>query len=116
MAKGLSTVELAQTLALGADVVRKLEQGRILAASVPQRLANRLAEILAVSQEQVLLMLRPSRGTELQPALLRRKAVGKTSQSEVQSPQSQTFAEAVQHSPSMAAEQRAAWLKEDDQG
>ena len=53
-AKGISLVELARRLTLGADVVQKLERGRILAASVPQRLTDQLAEVLAVSKEQVL--------------------------------------------------------------
>ncbi len=115
-AKGLSLVELARQLTLGVDVVRKLEQGRILAASVPQRLTNRLAETLAVSQEHVLALLRAAPGSELQPALLRQRTVGKQSQRESQPAQPQTFAEAVQHSPSMAAEQRAFWLNEDAEG
>src|SRR5579885_1726749 len=52
-ASGLSMVEFARRLALGADVVRKLEQGRIIAASVPQKLVETLAETLAVSTEQI---------------------------------------------------------------
>jgi transcriptional regulator with XRE-family HTH domain len=110
-AAGLSLVELARRLALGADVVQKLEQGRILATSVPQRLADRLAEAVAVSKEQIWVILRSAPGTEAQPALLRRR-VGKSSQPEGQPAQPQTFAEAVQHSPSMAAEQRVFWLGE----
>lgn len=115
-ASGISLVELARRLTLGADVVRKLEQGRILAASVPQRLAERLAETLAVSKEQVWAMLRAGPGAEFQPALLRQRPVGKQSQREGQPAQPQTFAEAVQHSPSMAAEQRAFWLQENAEG
>jgi transcriptional regulator with XRE-family HTH domain len=111
-ARGLSLVELARQLTLGVDVVRKLEEGRILAASVPQRLANRLAETLAVSQEHILALLRTPPGNEFQPALRRQQTVGKQSQRESQPVQSQTFAEAVQHSPSMADEQRAFWLNE----
>jgi DNA-binding transcriptional regulator YiaG len=113
---GLSLVELARRLALGADVVRKLEQGRILAASVPQRLVDRLAGVLAVSKEQVWSVLRSAPGAEVQPALLRRRSVGKKSQPEGKSAQPQTFAEAVQSSPSMAAEQRARWLTEHNEG
>src|SRR5579859_638858 len=108
---GLSLVELARRLALGADVVQKLEQGRILVSSVPQRLADRLAAALSLSQEQVWAMLRTTPGTELQPALLRRRTVGKGGQAESQPAQPQGFAEAVEHSPSMAAEQRAFWLE-----
>jgi transcriptional regulator with XRE-family HTH domain len=112
-ASGLSLVELARRLTLGADVVQKLEQGRIIAASVPQRLTDRLAEVLSLSKEQIWTMLRSAPGMELQPALLRRRPIGKNSQPEGQPAQPQTFAEAVQHSPSMAPEQRALWLEED---
>ncbi|HLW03148.1 MAG TPA: helix-turn-helix transcriptional regulator [Ktedonobacterales bacterium] len=114
-ASGLSLVELARRLALGADVVQKLERGRITAASVPQRLVDRLAETLAVSKEQIWSMLRSTPGTSVQPALLRQRSVGKVSQPEGQPVQEQAFAEAVQHSPSMAAEQRAFWLEENPQ-
>ncbi|HEY7350573.1 MAG TPA: helix-turn-helix transcriptional regulator [Ktedonobacterales bacterium] len=115
-ASGLSLVELARRLALGADVVQKLEQGRIIAASVPQKLADRLAEALAVSKDQVWALLRSTPGAELQPAFQRRRSVGKNSQPEGRSVQPQSFAEAVQHSPSMAAEQRARWLAENGEG
>jgi DNA-binding transcriptional regulator YiaG len=115
-ASGLSMVEFARRLALGADVVRKLEQGRIIAASVPQRLVEALSQTLAVSTEQVLALLRGAPGAGVQPALLRRRPVGKANQAEDQSVQPQTFAEAVRHSPSMTAEQRGAWLAADEEG
>ncbi len=115
-ARGLSLVELARRLGLGADVVQKLEQGRIVAASVPQRLADRLAETLAVSKDQIWAMLRSAPGASAQPALLRRRAVGKSSQSEGQPAQPQTFDEAVRHSPSMAPEQLAFWVEEQGEG
>ncbi len=114
-AGGLSLVELARRLALGADVVQKLEQGRITVASVPQRLVDRLAETLAVSKEQIWTMLRSAPGTGVQPALLRRRSVGKISQPESQPVQEQAFADAVEHSPSMATEQRMFWLEENHQ-
>ena len=113
-AKGISLVELARRLTLGADVVQKLERGRILAASVPQRLTDQLAEVLAVSKEQVQALLSSTPGAEY--ALRRQRPVGKNSRAEGQAVQSQTFAEAVQHSPSMAAEQRAFWLAENNEG
>jgi DNA-binding transcriptional regulator YiaG len=115
-ASGLSMVAFARRLALGADVVRKLEQGRIIAASVPQRLVEALSETLAVSTEQVWALLRGAPGAGVQPALLRRRPVGKANQAEDQSVQPQTFAEAVQHSPSMTTDQRGAWLAEGDEG
>ncbi len=108
---GLSLVDLARRLALGADVVQKLEQGRIAVASVPQKLADRLAEALTMSSEQVWNLLRATPGTQAQPALLRRRMTGRPAQQNDQ-PVEQTFAEAVLHSPSMTAEQRALWLEE----
>src|SRR5690242_13136924 len=42
-ASGLSMVDLALRLSLGTDVVKKLEQGGIAVASLPQKLADRLA-------------------------------------------------------------------------
>ncbi|HEU5368435.1 MAG TPA: helix-turn-helix transcriptional regulator [Ktedonobacterales bacterium] len=115
-ASGLSMVEFARRLALGADVVRKLEQGRIIAASVPQRLVEALSQTLAVSTEQIRALLGGAPGAGVQPALLRQRPVGKNNRSEDQSVQPQTFAEAVQHSLSMTAEQREVWLKENNEG
>lgn len=111
-ASGISLVDLARRLSLGADVMQKLEQGRIAVASVPQKLADRLAEALAMTSEQVWNLLRAAPGTQAQPALLRRRTVGKAAQHEGTPAEPLTFAEAVQHSPSMTAEQRASWLEE----
>lgn len=115
-ATGISLVDLARRLALGTDVVQKLEQGRIAVASLPQKLTDRLAEALSMTSEQASNLLRAAPGTQAQPALMRvvpRKG-GKAAQQEAMSAEPLTFAEAVQHSPSMAAEQRAFWLEESD--
>jgi transcriptional regulator with XRE-family HTH domain len=113
-AADLSLVELARRLALGADVVQKLEQGRIAVASLPQKLADRLAEVLSMTSEQAMNLLRAAPATQAQPALMRwrPKAGGKAAQPEDVPAEAQSFAQAVQHSPSMAAEQRAFWLEE----
>jgi transcriptional regulator with XRE-family HTH domain len=113
-ASGISMVDLASRLSLGTDVVKKLEQGGIAVASVPQRLADRLAEALTITSEQVWNLLRAGPGTQAQPALMRvrPRKVGKAAQQEDTSAEPLTFAEAVQHSPSMTAEQRASWLEE----
>lgn len=113
---GIALVDLARRLSLGADVVQKLEQGGIAVASVPQKLADRLAEALAITSEQVWNLLRAGPGTA-QPALRRvvqrpGRPLGKAAQREEKSAEPLSFAEAVQHSPSMTAEQRASWLKE----
>lgn len=109
--QGLSLMELGRRLNLGIDVVQKLEQGRIALASVPQHLLDRLADVLLLSQEHVREILQITPGKALQPALLRRRTVGRTTAPESQSAQTQTFSEAVQRSPSMTAEQRAFWLE-----
>ena len=113
-ASGVSLVDLARRLSLGADVMQKLEQGRIAVASVPQKLADRLAEALAITSEQVWNLLRSAPGTQAQPALMRQRPRkgGKAGRQEETSAEPLTFAEAVQHSPSMTSEQRASWLEE----
>ncbi|HEX6776659.1 MAG TPA: hypothetical protein VF099_00585 [Ktedonobacterales bacterium] len=114
---GVAMVDLARRLSLGVDVVQMLEQGRIAVASVPQKLADRLAEALAITSEQVWNLLRAAPGTA-QPALRRefqrpsRKTAGKAAQQERMPSEPLTFAEAVQHSASMTADQRASWLEE----
>ena len=110
-AAGLALVELARRLNLGTDVVQKLEQGRLVAASVPHKLAARLAEALKLTSEQVWELLRMPPTMQAQPALLRQRTVGKVS-AKRQTPEPQTFAEAIQHSPNMTAAQRADWLNE----
>jgi transcriptional regulator with XRE-family HTH domain len=115
-ARGLSLMQLGQRLDLGVDVVQKLEQGRITVASLPQRLTDRLADVLALSRERIGEILQKTPGQSLQPALLRRRTVGRTAPSENQPAQPQTFAEAVQRSPSMTDEQRAFWLEEEREG
>jgi transcriptional regulator with XRE-family HTH domain len=115
-ARGLSLMQLGQRLGLGIDVVQKLEQGRITVASLPQRLIDRLADALTLSKERVGEILQTAPGQSLQPALLRRRPVGRATPSESHSAQTQTFAEAVQRSPSMTDEQRAFWLEEQREG
>lgn len=110
---GVAMVDLARRLSLGVDVVQMLEQGRIAVASVPQKLADRLAEALAMTSEQVWGLLRAAPGTA-QPALrrVRPRTTGKAGRQKETSAEPLTFVEAVQHSPSMTAEQRASWLEE----
>ncbi len=110
-AAGLALVDLARRLSLGTDVVQKLEHGRLVASSLPQKLAERLAEALKLQVEQVWELLRTPPAMQAQPALLRRRTVGKVPP-ESQELEPQTFAEAIQHSPSMTPEQRVAWLDE----
>lgn len=115
-AQGLSLMELGRRLGLGIDVVQKLEQGRITLASVPQHLIDRLADVLLLSKEHIVEIFRTAPGHSLQPALLRRRTVGRTTSPEHQPAPAQTFAEAVQRSPSMTAEQRAFWLEGHGEG
>lgn len=113
---GVAMVDLARRLSLGVDVVQMLEQGRIAVASMPQKLADRLAEALAMTSEQVWNLLSAAPGTA-QPALRReqrpsRRTVSKAGRQEGTPAEPLTFADAVQHSPSMTADQRASWLEE----
>ena len=111
-ASGVAMVDLARRLSLGVDVVQMLEQGRIAVASVPQKLADRLAEALAMTSEQVWNLLRSAPGIQSQPAFQRRRTTGKAGRKGETSAEPLTFAEAVQHSASMTADQRASWLEE----
>lgn len=115
-ARGLSLMQLGHRLGLGIDVVQKLEQGRITVASMPQRLIDKLADVLLLSKAHIWEILRMAPGQSLQPALLRRRTVGRITPPESQPAQAHTFAEAVQRSPSMTNEQRAFWLGEHDEG
>jgi len=106
-ARGLSLAQAARSLRLGVDVLDKLEKGRILAATVPSRLLNELATLLALPLQQVRACLdRPT--PAMAPALRRQRAAstGPTTAAP------QTFADAVRRSPGMTDEERAEWLEE----
>jgi transcriptional regulator with XRE-family HTH domain len=102
-ARGLSLAAAARGLGLGPDVLADLEAGLIQAASVPERLARALGELLETTAEQVRAALESQ--PMLRPALQRDRS--QTGEVPVRD-----FAEAVRLSPSMTAEQKAQWLAE----
>lgn len=102
-ARGLSLAAAARGLGLGPDVLADLEAGLIQAASVPERLARALGELLETTAEQVRAAL--ERQPMLRPALQRDRS--QTGEVPVRD-----FAEAVRLSPSMTPEHKAQWLAE----
>ncbi|HYM26881.1 MAG TPA: helix-turn-helix transcriptional regulator [Steroidobacteraceae bacterium] len=102
-ARGLSLALLARQLSVGADVLSALEAGLIRSASIPDRFVRALSEALAASMEAVRAALETA--PVVRPALQRSRA----SSGEVTP---RDFAEAIQLSPAMSAEQKARWLSE----
>lgn len=105
-ARGLTMKGLAARLGLGTDVVGGLESGYIRAASAPERLVHALSDALNATADQIRLALQTQ--ASLAPALLRSR-----SGASIETPEQPIldFAEAVRLSPSMTAEQKAAWAE-----
>jgi hypothetical protein len=102
-ARGLSLAMLARQLSVGADVLSALEAGLIRGASIPDRFVRALSEALAASLEAVHAALEAP--PVVRPALQRSRAA-----TEEVAPRD--FAEAIQLSPAMTAEQKARWLSD----
>jgi hypothetical protein len=102
-ARGLSLALLARQLSVGADVLSALEAGLIRGASIPDRFVRALSETLATSMEAVRAALETP--LMVRPALQRSRL-----SSEEVAPRD--FAEAIQLSPAMTAEQKARWLSD----
>lgn len=100
-ARGISLAAFARQLGLGMDVLADLEAGLIRAASIPDRLVQRVGDVLQASAEQVRLAL------QTQPVL--RPAYGRDPSSS-QEVTERDFAEAVRVSTSMSVEQKHEWL------
>lgn len=103
--RNLGQVALAKRVGLGADVVSKLEHGKIRAASIPERLLHALGEALGATADQVRLTLEHQ--AALVPALLRGAGEGRGTEEEP----TLDFAEAVRLSPNMTDEQKRPWLE-----
>lgn len=105
-ARGLSMKGLAARLGLGADVVGGLESGYIRVATIPEKLVRGLSDALNATADQIRLALQTQ--ASLAPALLRSQ-----SGDSVETPEQPVldFAQAIQLSPSMTAEQKASWLE-----
>lgn len=99
-ARGLALAALARQLSVGVDVLSSLEAGLIRGASIPERFVRALSEALAASVDSVRAALETP--PVVRPALQRSRA---SAEEEVRD-----FAEAIQLSPAMSAEEKARWL------
>lgn len=103
--RGLGQVALAKRLGLGADVVAKLEHGKIRVASIPERLLHALGEALGSTADQVRLTLEHQ--AALAPALMRNRGESQDGEEEP----TLDFAEAVRFSPNMTGDEKRSWLE-----
>jgi transcriptional regulator with XRE-family HTH domain len=108
-ASHISMREIASRLSLSVDIVSLLEQGRIAASSVPERLVRALGEALGTASEQISAALQGQ--PALAPALQRNRTAGQ--RKDATPPPPLTFAEAVRLSPGMTQLQKDAWLAAD---
>jgi phage head maturation protease len=100
-ARGLSLSLLARQVSVGVDVLSALEAGLIRGASIPERFVRSLSEALSASVETVRAAVETP--PLVRPALQRSRArSGEVALRD--------FAEAIQLSPSMSAEQKEQWL------
>ncbi len=104
--RGFTMVTAARGLQLSVDVWKKFEAGAIELVSLSEHQLERLARFFHVTAQQFGTMLNNS-----QPALtLNRRQTGNAARSEQQSPQKQTFAEAIEKS-TMSKEEKRFWLE-----
>lgn len=104
--RGFTMVTAARGLQLSVDVWKKFEAGAIELVSLSEHQLERLARFFHVTAQQFGTMLNNS-----QPALtLNRRQTGNAARSEQQSPQKQTFAEAIEKS-TMSKEEKRSWLE-----
>lgn len=103
-ARKLGQVALAKRLGLGADVLSKLEHGKIRTASIPERLVQALADALGATADSVRLTLEHQ--AALVPALLRDRGASQGADEEP----TLDFADAVRLSPNMNADEKKPWL------
>ena len=104
--RGFTMVTAARGLQLSVDVWKKFEAGAIELVSLSEHQLERLARFFHITAQQFGTMLNNS-----QPALtLNRRQTGNAARSEQQSPQKQTFAEAIEKS-TMSKEEKRSWLE-----
>jgi transcriptional regulator with XRE-family HTH domain len=104
--QGLSLVQAARGLRLGADVWKKFEDGIIDLFSLSERQLGRLAQFFHVSAEEFGALLQNSSPV---PTLNRRQTAQAARESEQQPPKKQSFAEALEKS-SMTKAEKKEWL------
>jgi hypothetical protein len=106
---GMTKTIAARRLQIGVDVLQKLMQGRITVATIPQRFFERLGQALESSVEQARQLVNQSfeLGVQVQPAY--RRGAAKTPK-DIEPAPPESFADAVQRSPNMAADVKKEWL------
>ncbi|GAC1568859.1 MAG: hypothetical protein NVS3B14_20160 [Ktedonobacteraceae bacterium] len=102
---GLTLVQAARGLRLGADVWKKFEDGVIDLVSLSERQLGRLAQFFHVSAEQFGNMLLNSQPV----ATINRRQTAQAARESQQSDQKQSFAEAIAKS-SMSKAEKKDWL------
>lgn len=103
-ARHIGPVAAAKQVGLGVDVLTNIEHGKVRVATIPERLLQRLGEVLNTTAEQVRLTLQHQ--ASIVPALARDPSSGAGEEPELD------FAQAVRLSPNMTAEEKAGWLAE----
>ncbi|HLZ21057.1 MAG TPA: helix-turn-helix transcriptional regulator [Ktedonobacterales bacterium] len=102
----LGQVALAKQLGLGADVLSKLEHGKIRTATLPERLLHALGDALGATADMVRLTLENQ--AALAPALLRDRGGSQQAEEEP----TLDFADAVRLSPNMSEHEKRSWVGE----
>ncbi|HVB72565.1 MAG TPA: helix-turn-helix transcriptional regulator [Ktedonobacteraceae bacterium] len=103
--QGMTLVEAARKLHLGADVWKKFEDGVIDLVSLSERQLGRLAQFFHVSAEQFSAMLLNSQPV----ATINRRQTAQAAHASQQTPQKQSFAEAIAKSAMPKADKKE-WL------
>lgn len=101
-ARRISPVAAAKQLGIGVDVLTNIEHGKVRVATIPERLLQRLGEVLNTTAEQVRLTLQHQ--ASIVPAF-NRGTSGAGEEPELD------FAQAVRLSPNMTADEKASWLE-----
>lgn len=101
----LGQVALAKQLGLGADVLSKLEHGKIRTASIPERLLRALGDALGATADTVRLTLENQ--AALAPALLRDRGESRSAEEEP----TLDFSDAVRLSPNMSEDEKRTWAE-----
>lgn len=104
-ARKLGQVALAKQLGLGADVLSKLEHGKIRVASIPERLLHALGDALDTTADTIRLTLENQ--AALVPALLRDRGSSRDAEEEP----TLDFADAVRLSPNMSVDEKRSWTE-----
>lgn len=101
---GHSLGEVAEVVHLPKDVLLKLERGRIAAQTLPEKLLDRLGEVLARSSDQIRALVE---APNIEPRTVLYKAKGGLKRP---AKEPELFEEALRRSPKLDKEHRKDWL------